>query len=746
MRLTRRLRHLNEALEALDQRLQSAKGDQLLAYSRLTPSELAFVREEISSCLTSRTYYLENYHIIQTERGELTGMYPLWDQQWIIENAIAAERERTFKLDGVSHSQHIVLKPRQTGGTEFANGVMCWCAFFTPQGYTLTVAQDLDRASWIQRKVNTAWFHLPWWLQPERQYHTKGEHLEFQRKDESQRQVNPGLGSVFVTTHAEKGAGVAIGKTIRFFHGTEVSRWGSGEIYTADIEPSMNAEDKLAIMESAPLGDNGFFVNLWNEATDDPDSEWVPVFLPVYRARKYSLPRWPAKLKHPISPPLTETELAQRARVLAEEKFKISDEFFNWRRLRVKLATKRDGNPYQHYAAYPMTPKEAFQSSISAVFPRDKLDFQERNISRVILAGEVVYQGPNMPLKRAFLQDVPVGQILPKRGPVGTHRLHVWEEPLPGAIYYLSADTALGREDGDFSACTVWKVGRGSQQDVQVAEWHGKIPPLDWAKVLYALGFWYWKAEIAVEYQGDGRSTGDALKETLDYPNLYRPRKHDRVDGVAMFNYFHFQTNTHTKPKMVVTMVEALLEGSVKINSQLLIDEMRKFGVTSMPSATYTAYGGLAGHDDAAMAALIGLLCLREVMPEFRDRTGDPSGNSPSRSARSVQGGCVYAVHDEWTRMRTQTRDLAAAEDLCRVNSGWMIKPIQVSRANTAYSVIHHARGAEHSMYREGVDSKEILPAAIFAWKGARAAEAKEVDEIQAWAEGGEQGGWSEME
>ena len=86
------------------------------------------------------------------------------------------------------------------------------------------------------------------------------------------------------------------------------------------------------------------------------------------------------------------------------------------------------------------------------------------------------------------------------------------------------------------------------------------------------------------------------------------------------------------------------------------------------------------------------------------------------------------------------------AQDICRKNPGWMIKPIVVSRANTAYSVIHHGRGAENSMWRGGIDSKDILPASLAAWKGARAAEAEEVEDIQAWAEGGEQGGWSELE
>ena len=67
-----------------------------------------------------------------------------------------------------------------------------------------------------------------------------------------------------------------------------------------------------------------------------------------------------------------------------------------------------------------------------------------------------------------------------------------------------------------------------------------------------------------------------------------------------------------------------------------------------------------------------------------------------------------------------------------------MIREIKVSRVNTAYSVIHHARGAENQMYREGIDSKEILPGAIAAWKGARVDHESDAEGIQDLVMGGD--------
>src|SRR5208337_1464693 len=241
---------LNEAIAALDQRLIEAKRrhpkgnideHKAIAWTLLTPLELDFVRGEIAHCIDDRTFYLQNYHVIHPEKGIPTCMAPLYDLQWIVEEAIT----KRIAEDGKAFV--VVLKPRQSGISEYSNGVMCWRTFFLPNTYTLTVANDPSVAAWMQHKVNVAYDALPWWMQIERQYHNKGEYLEFNRKDQISRSTDPGLGSIFVTTHAQRNAGIAIGRTIRSLHMTEVSRWPEGDIFTADIKPTLHALDTVAI-------------------------------------------------------------------------------------------------------------------------------------------------------------------------------------------------------------------------------------------------------------------------------------------------------------------------------------------------------------------------------------------------------------------------------------------------------------------------------------------------------------------
>lgn len=732
MRFNRQNKLLNDAIEALDQILRRAKGDIPTAWTLLSPLELEFITEEIGNCITSRTHYLQNWHIVQPETGILMGLYPMWDHQWMIEEAIQKERELT------GQSRVIVLKPRQSGGSEYANAVMCHQTFFTPHAYTMTVAQDPGTASHMQRKVNLAWEHLPWWLRPERQYHTKGEFLEFNRSDEHERFTDPGLGSVFVTTHAQRISGVAIGKTIRNLHLTEVSRWPSGEVYTADIEPSMNAPDTMAICESTALGSDGFYYNLWQEAVDG-DSDWKPVFLPVYRAKKFSLPIAPKD--HPFV--LTHMEAAIVARVQAEENFTIKPEFFNWRRRRLKAAIKRTGFPYAHYESYPVTPQEAFQSSGLCAFPRHKLDEQSAaNVRRPSWVGEIMFRGmhtaPNLLLNTLIDErgnQIP-GIALEKRET--ENRLYIWEKPKPNAAYYLSGDIGGSNAGNDFNVFEVWRAGNSSSPDVQVAEWVGYITPTDAAKVLYALGHYYNRCEVAVEYAKEGMLVANYLTNDLEYPNIYRPRSRDRV-GKQLLSYLHWQTTSKTKSLIVATMNEALLEDTVVIRSAYLLGEMYKF------SRDGTGYSGLSSHDDSVMSSCINVFCMRETMPELRSpATRDDAGNhSPTSSARQSGGAVVYGLYDQFFRLRTQTRDLGQAMDIIAqpINRGWQIKPIPVTRANTAYSVVHHSSGPENDLYRQGVDSRDITPGMVQLWRGAKAGSESDATMLNDLIAGGMDGG-----
>ena len=429
-------------------------------------------------------------------------------------------------------------------------------------------------------------------------------------------------------------------------HNSEVSRWPDGECYTGDIEPSMNAPDTIAFSESTAWGNEGFFYNLWQESTSG-DSDWTAVFLAAYRAKKYSLPIKPSQQPFELTP----TEAAFTERVRKEEKWEIQPEFWNWRRKRIKASISRTGFPYAHYESYPITPEEAFQSSGMGAFPRHKLDEQQqKNVKKPEWVGEIVYQGkgaiPKLLLNHMLDKEGNYIDVALEKREL-TNRLYVWEQPNPSASYYLGCDVGDGILGSDFTVVEIFRAGYGMEPDTQVAEWVGYEPPIAFAKILYSLGWWYNQSEIAVEYAKEGTATANELAMGLEYPKLYVPRHPDKT-GNQLTRYIHWQTTGKTKPYLMTRMNESLLEDSIVIRSQYLLDELRRCVKDA------SSFAGLGGHDDAAVAACIAHYCMRETMPELRRASRqqtESTFSAPSASRQPAIGTRIFCILDEFYRV-----------------------------------------------------------------------------------------------
>ena len=71
-------------------------------------------------------------------------------------------------------------------------------------------------------------------------------------------------------------------------------------------------------------------------------------------------------------------------------------------------------------------------------------------------------------------------------------------------------------------------------------------------------------------------------------------------------------------------------------------------------------------------------------------------------------------------RQRGQYNTQAEADKVILGKAGWRVQPILVCQANTLYSPIFDAIGAEHDLYsRHGLRSTEITPDLVWAYKTA---------------------------
>jgi hypothetical protein len=703
MRIPRKNDELNDAIELLDQYYIAADKNEQDAWSRLSSDELGWIDTELERILDLR-YYLENYHVIKTEHGVLKTLYPFWDHQEILYGVIQEEWEAN------GYCKIIVLKPRQTGISVWTAASMFHRTITTPHSFTMIVAQNGDTSTHLYNMSLNAYYNLPWWMRPEYLYKTKTGAIEFQRRDEKERTVDQGLGSTIQVSPANQTTGVAIGRTIRNLHASEVSRWPSDEVYEADIKPSMNARDTYAIMESTGFGRQGLFYEQWSAAVDG-DTDFRYLFIPVYKVRKYYLP-----IKGAFD--LAEEEQTFNERIAKEEHFAIPDEFWNFRRRGLRAA-KRGGNKAGFLESYPLTPAEAFQSSGLCAFDRDSLEYQSLNyIRRPEFIGEIrLISMEGARIDTSQIVAVEDNTEIPRRkSGRGGNRLFIWEMPERGVTYYLGVDVALGN-GGDYSVCEVFRAGQGLEPDTQVAEWWGWIPPKKFAHVVAAIGIFYNMAEIAVEYMKDGITTGNELRD-IDYPHLYRPQFKDRLTHQAS-NYLHWLTTSKTRDEIIGTMNEALLDRvslggrsvcTVIIRSSDLLDEMIDFAAIDIGGKTE----GQGNNDDGVFSAMIGLYCLRETCKHLKSQA--------VQDDRDREGGAsyVYGVYDNFMRQRGQYGVEAEARKMAGTQPGWTVRPIQVSNANTLYSPIFDAMGAEFELYQKhNMHSTEITPEVVWAYRSA---------------------------
>lgn len=591
---------IEEAISILDVYFEEAGGDTALAFSKLDHHEIAFIEEELQKCLNFR-YYAENYHAIGSEAEGLKTLYPFWDSQEIFYEHVHELQRQNLPV------KILVLKARQLGLSTICEALIFHRTIFTPACNSLVVAQDPGQADYLFGMSRTAYDSLPWWMRPENRYEAKGRYLIFDRRNPTERMIYPGLRSQIFVEAANKMTGVAIGKTIRSAHLSELSAWPyGGEILAEQIFPTMNAPDELAIMESTARGRNNFWHDFWCDAMEGK-VDWIPVFIEFFRVKKYSMPIPPA-----LSFNLNEEEKSIQEKVAKSKGITITNEQFYWRRKKMEEFASLQGDEFKFFQEYPSVSwMEAFQGSGICAFSKRKLQsILETTCCDPLWYGEINLEEeipgrghwvPKVKLKETK-RMLERGERLPAQEQYGG-RLYVWEIPEEGQSYYIAADVAHGVAGGDYSCACINRIGHRGQPDVQVAEWHGWINPTPYAYVLAALGYWYNEGQIVVECNDVGNATNSHLMRVIEYPNLFRWKHYDKIRNF-MTDWMGWFTNSKTRDLIIAKFREALDEGSLIIRSDKLVDECLDFS-----SIDDSRFEGQSGKDDRVFAAMICNFC-----------------------------------------------------------------------------------------------------------------------------------------
>lgn len=432
-----------------------------------------------------------------------------------------------------------------------------------------------------------------------------------------QNDTNTGLDSTIMVGSADT-KDACSGMTLTISHRSELAKWPSENIKSllTSLDNAMPAKRNTAVLnESTAKGLGGEFHSgfiscryvyevyqdenqnpHWKMHVNedaDPMNEYSSIFIPWFIARKYQM-KVPEGFK----------------RTLEEEKwvgkYNLSDEQLAW--YRWSLPNRCGGDKGTRSQEYPMNAKEAFLASGTPSF----------DIPRVMHFKDLC----RPPISR-YDCLLSLGQFVAKADGM----LKVWKEPKQGCSYLISADVSEGLEHGDFDSADVLDHMTGEQ----VAHFHGKMSPYEYAALLYHLGMRYNEAWLVPERNNHGISVIQEL-ERLEYPNIYvemiveppnKPRKR-----------WGWQTSSKSRPLILDNLKQVMMDEDPGIRCAETFDEMGNFkrqkdGREEADSGTF---------DDRVMSIAIGKHCIKTlpcIVAPSRNQTGGAVGKGRSKKRPS---------------------------------------------------------------------------------------------------------------
>jgi len=183
-----------------------------------------------------------------------------------------------------------------------------------------------------------------------------------------------------------------------------------------------------------------------------------------------------------------------------------------------------------------------------------------------------------------------------------------WKEPVKGHRYIMGVDVSRGDSE-DYSSINIIDF----DEQEQVLEYIGKMPPDDLASIAYKWGILY-EAFIVVDITGGmGIATSRKLQE-LGYKNLY-------IDGINTQNIWEYNTKLmekipglsfNNKRTQIVAAFEEQIRHGFKVRSIRLCNEMNTFVfINGKPDHMKGT------HDDSimsiAMAMYAGDICFNQL-------------------------------------------------------------------------------------------------------------------------------------
>lgn len=455
--------------------------------------------------------------------------------------------------------RNLVLKPRQVGATSYIGARMLSECLVRPQTHAVMVAHEQSSAERIFEAIRGFVDHLPqWWHDT----HPLGRATRTEL-------FWPSLGSRFWTGTAGSSA-FGRGMSIDLLHGSEYAHWTRPEEVLAALAAAVPDSGTITL-ESTPNGAGGHFHSLWTEARQGLNG-WTPHLFGWFEDESYRIDE---------GPPLG--ELSARESEL-QRLYHLDEGQLRWRRARVREFGER-------------FPQEFVEDDVSCFLTTGRCVF---NVAALLRARERAQAQPGQAIDSLVLPRMGTMRS-PERLQVAPGRLTIWEHPEPGRRYCIGGDTAMGTEDGDYSAAVI--VARDS--GAQVGELCGHWQAHHFARLLAAVGMHYNRAMIGVEADAHGYTVLSELRNHLWYSMLFFHIGPDR-SGPKL----GWPSTAQTRPVLIDDLASTVEEDAALFRSLALIEQLLTF--VTKEGGRQEALDGC--HDDLVIAAGVALQVRKQPM------------------------------------------------------------------------------------------------------------------------------------
>lgn len=465
----------------------------------------------------------------------------------------------------------IVLKARQLGISTATEGLLFLWTFLYPGTNGLVVTHETEASLSLFEKTKMFWDTWPY-------------KKLYKLESSTQKRLAWAETRSSLRIASAKNVQSGRGRTIHALHASECAFYPDPETLMTGLQQTIpDKPGTIMVLESTANGVGNWFHRAWEQA-EAGESDFTPLFFPWWKHYEYQ--------RHTsIS---TNLELTPEERQL--KRLGASYEGIQWRRW--IIPNKLNGDELMFMQEYPATPEEAFITSGQNVFPLRKLD--ECYEPEHGFQGYLVDNGKNI----KFVSD-------------STGPLTIFRKPIPdnrSDRYFIAGDPSMTLQ-GD-PAC-IQVINRATNE--QVAVWHGRIDPINFATEMILVGKYFNMATLCPENEGGGQSTIAALIER-SYPNIWQNRWADKAPGKIATSY-GWATNYQRKNWAIGKLKYLIGDNSIVIHDKLTYKQLRYYTVLANGEMGNSGHGK-DDHDDSVMALAIGVTASGTDGPFAEDTTG----------------------------------------------------------------------------------------------------------------------------